>query len=108
MGMGWSDPWGWGGVTHVEVRLLLPLLASDCYVPFGGARRFRIWQALKYADNILKTFAVGCSIVLNCGVSSLFLGVPLTLQACCQATASCRATVCRTRLCASRVRPLRP
>lgn len=36
-------------------------------------------MALKYADNILKTFAVGCSIVLNCGISSLFLGVPLTL-----------------------------
>lgn len=35
----------------------------------------------RYADNILKTFAVGCSIVLNCIVSSLFLGVPLTLPA---------------------------
>ena len=34
----------------------------------------------RYADNILKTFAVGCSIVLNCFVSSGFLGVPLTLQ----------------------------
>ena len=37
-------------------------------------------MALKYADNILKTFAVGCSIVLNCIVSSAFLGVPLTRQ----------------------------
>ena len=36
-------------------------------------------MALKYADNILKTFAVGCSIVLNCAISSLFLGVPLSL-----------------------------
>jgi hypothetical protein len=36
--------------------------------------------ACRYADNILKTFAVGCSIVLNCIVSSGFLGVPLTLQ----------------------------
>ena len=37
-------------------------------------------MTLKYADNILKTFAVGGSIVLNCAVSSLFLGVPMTLQ----------------------------
>ena len=37
-------------------------------------------MTLKYADNILKTFAVGGSIVLNCAVSSIFLGVPLTLQ----------------------------
>ena len=36
-------------------------------------------MALKYADNILKTFAVGCSIVLNCLISSIFLGVPLNL-----------------------------
>ena len=36
--------------------------------------------ARRYADNILKTFAVGCSIVLNCCVSSAFLGVPLALQ----------------------------
>ena len=34
----------------------------------------------RYADNILKTFAVGCSIVLNCIVSSIYLGVPLTLH----------------------------
>lgn len=36
----------------------------------------------RYADNILKTFAVGISIVLNCAISSAFLGVPLTLQVC--------------------------
>jgi hypothetical protein len=40
-------------------------------------------MTLKYADNILKTFAVGCSIVLNCLVSSLLLGVPLSLQVLC-------------------------
>ena len=32
-------------------------------------------MALKYADNILKTFAVGVSIVLNCSFSVLCLGV---------------------------------
>jgi hypothetical protein len=36
-------------------------------------------RSCRYADNILKTFAVGCSIVLNCAISSLFLHVPLTL-----------------------------
>eukprot|EP00316_Scyphosphaera_apsteinii_P015812 CAMPEP_0119303044 /NCGR_PEP_ID=MMETSP1333-20130426/4539_1 /TAXON_ID=418940 /ORGANISM="Scyphosphaera apsteinii, Strain RCC1455" /LENGTH=391 /DNA_ID=CAMNT_0007305605 /DNA_START=228 /DNA_END=1403 /DNA_ORIENTATION=+ len=35
-------------------------------------------MALKYADNIQKTFAVGVSIVLNCGVSALLFEVPLT------------------------------
>ena len=40
-------------------------------------------MALKYADNILKTFAVGCSIVLNACVSTLGLGVALTWQVVC-------------------------
>ena len=40
-------------------------------------------QALKYADNILKTFAVGISIVLNCSVSTAFLGVSLTAPMVC-------------------------
>ena len=34
-------------------------------------------MALKYADNIQKTFAVGISIVLNCALSVAFLGVAL-------------------------------
>ena len=38
-------------------------------------------MALKYADNIQKTFAVGISIVLNCVVSTLFLGVALHWRA---------------------------
>ena len=38
-------------------------------------------MALKYADNIQKTFAVGISIVLNCAVSTLFLGVTLHWRA---------------------------
>jgi len=40
-------------------------------------------MALKYADNILKTFAVGISIVLNCSVSTAFLGVSLTAPMVC-------------------------
>jgi len=35
-------------------------------------------MALKYADNIQKTFAVGISIVLNCSVSAACFGVPIT------------------------------
>ena len=38
-------------------------------------------MALKYADNIQKTFAVGVSIVLNCGVSAALFDVPLTRRA---------------------------
>lgn len=34
-------------------------------------------MALKYADNIQKTFAVGISIVLNCALSAAFLGVAM-------------------------------
>merc|ERR1719221_2391974 len=36
---------------------------------------------MKYADNILKTFAVSMSLVLNCLISWLFLSVSLTTQA---------------------------
>jgi len=35
-------------------------------------------MALKYADNIQKTFAVGVSIVLNCTISALFLDIAMT------------------------------
>ena len=38
-------------------------------------------MALKYADNIQKTFAVGISIVLNCIISTLFLDVQLHWRA---------------------------
>ncbi len=51
-----------------------------CLSAVGG---IAVSMALKYADNILKTFAVGCSIVLNCAVSTAFLGVPLTWQVVC-------------------------
>ena len=51
-----------------------------CLSAVGG---IAVSMALKYADNILKTFAVGCSIVLNCAVSTAFLGVPLTWQVIC-------------------------
>jgi UDP-sugar transporter A1/2/3 len=51
-----------------------------CLSALGG---IAVSMALKYADNILKTFAVGGSIVLNCAVSTAFLGVPLTWQVVC-------------------------
>ena len=67
-----------------------PVVMGTLFVGFGGGWAWvtvalsalggiAVSVALKYADNILKTFAVGCSIVLNCAVSSFFLGVPLTL-----------------------------
>eukprot|EP00967_Tisochrysis_lutea_P060509 scaffold77405_cov32-Tisochrysis_lutea.AAC.1 len=48
-----------------------------CLNAVGG---IAVSMALKYADNILKTFAVGISIVLNALVSAVAFHVPLTLR----------------------------
>jgi len=59
---------GWSGITCAAVL--------DNAI--GG---FLVAFAMKYADNILKTFAVSMSLVLNCLLSATFLSVHLTPQA---------------------------
>jgi len=59
---------GWSGVTCVVVLLNA----------LGG---FVVSLTMKYADNILKTFAVSMSLVMNCLLSSAFQSVHLTPQA---------------------------
>jgi len=59
---------GWNGVT-IAVVLLNAL---------GG---FVVSLTMKYADNILKTFAVSISLVVNCLLSSVFQSILLTPQA---------------------------
>ena len=49
-----------------------------CAVGLNALGGLAVSMALKYADNILKTFAVGVSIVLNCAVSAVLLDAPLT------------------------------
>merc|ERR1719433_2460535 len=58
---------GWNGLTCLVVLLNA----------LGG---FFVSLTMKYADNILKTFAVSMSLVVNCLLSSAFLNVTLTLQ----------------------------
>merc|ERR1711879_1105144 len=41
---------------------------------------FAVSLTMKYADNILKTFAVSMSLVLNCVFSSVFLSTSLTIN----------------------------
>jgi len=58
---------GWDGITCVVVLLNA----------LGG---FLVSFTMKYADNILKTFAVSMSLVANCFVSSLMFSVDLSLH----------------------------
>eukprot|EP00930_Biecheleria_cincta_P011829 TRINITY_DN114952_c0_g1_i1.p1 TRINITY_DN114952_c0_g1~~TRINITY_DN114952_c0_g1_i1.p1 ORF type:complete len:266 (-),score=44.40 TRINITY_DN114952_c0_g1_i1:39-767(-) len=58
---------GWDGLTCVVV--LLNALGGFC-----------VSLTMKYADNILKTFAVSMSLVVNCLLSTAFLDVNLTIQ----------------------------
>jgi len=60
--------YGWNSVTCIVVLLNA----------LGG---FVVSLTMKYADNILKTFAVSMSLVLNCLLSSAFQSVHLTSQA---------------------------
>mmetsp|Transcript_97629 Transcript_97629/g.304509 ORF Transcript_97629/g.304509 Transcript_97629/m.304509 type:complete len:383 (+) Transcript_97629:127-1275(+) len=60
--------YGWNGITCVVVLLNA----------LGG---FVVSLTMKYADNILKTFAVSMSLVVNCIMSWLFMSVTLTRQA---------------------------
>merc|ERR1712014_7878 len=58
---------GWDRITCIVVLLNA----------LGG---FAVSLTMKYADNILKTFAVSMSLVLNCVLSSVLFAVRLTLQ----------------------------
>jgi len=58
---------GWSSITCLVVLLNA----------LGG---FIVSLTMKYADNILKTFAVSLSLVVNCLLSSAFLDVTLTWQ----------------------------
>merc|ERR1712032_1292124 len=58
---------GWDGLTCVVVLLNA----------IGG---FAVSLTMKYADNILKTFAVSMSLVFNCLLSWLFMSINLTPQ----------------------------
>lgn len=59
---------GWDQLTCVVVLLNA----------LGG---FAVSLTMKYADNILKTFAVSVSLVMNCVLSSLFMSVQISQQA---------------------------
>merc|ERR1712217_469241 len=59
--------YGWNRLTLVMVLLNA----------LGG---FVVSLTMKYADNILKTFAVSMSLVVNCLMSRLFMSVTLTPQ----------------------------
>ena len=63
VGGGWLIGFNWVAWLAVALNALGGIVVS---------------MTLKYADNIQKTFAVGVSIVLNCGVSAVFFDVPLT------------------------------
>merc|ERR1712060_184835 len=62
------------GFLHGWNRLTLVMVLLNA---LGG---FVVSLTMKYADNILKTFAVSMSLVLNCVLSSVLFAGRLTLQ----------------------------